>query len=88
MSFFESFHALGYSAINLVFVFAVVIVVIFRALSMHKKSPRTQVLAALVLLAIAAAPFAMATSFLASENQRLNDAVRAEGGIKQNFPEN
>ena len=86
MQFFESFSALGYSAINVVLVFAVILAVIFRSLGFHTKPTKNQVIAVLVLLLVAAVPFAMSVNFLASENQRLNQAVKDEGGLKRNFP--
>ena len=88
MFFFQSFHALGYSAINLILVFLVVLAVIYRTLSLHTKPIRAQFVAAAILISVAAVPFVMVTNFLASENRRLNDAVREDGGIKQNFPKN
>ena len=88
MSFFQSFHSLGYSAINLALVSLLVVAIVYRLLSLHTKSTKTQLFAAVILIAIAAIPFVMVTNFLANENARLNDAVREDGGIKQNFPKN
>ncbi|MFD0917947.1 hypothetical protein ACFQ14_16195 [Pseudahrensia aquimaris] len=88
MGFFDSFHSLGYSAINVVLLFVIVLAVIFRSVGLHKKSNTIQVIALIAMMAVASVPFAMTINFLASENKRLNDAVREDGGIKQNFPEN
>lgn len=86
MQFFQSFYSLGYSAINIVLFFMVIMAVLFRSLGMHTKSARQQFIALFVMMAVAAIPFVMAVNFLASENQRLNEAVRSEGGLKRNFP--
>ena len=87
-SFFASFSSLGYSAINLVLIFVVFVAVIFRAFKFHLRPARSQIIAALVLLAIAAVPFVMTVNFLSSENKRLNEAIRADGGLKRELPEN
>jgi len=84
MSFFQSFHSLGYSAINLVLVFLVILVVAYRGLGLQKR----HWIFGLVLLCIVTTGFVFATNFLADQNRMLNDAVRADGGIKQNFPKN
>ena len=88
MSFFESFSSLGYSAINIVLIFTVILAVAFRTLKLHTKSGKTQLIGLAVLLLVAAVPFVISVNFLASENQRLNDAIRSEGGLKRNFPKN
>lgn len=88
MQFFDSFFSLGYSAINIVLIFTVVMAIVFRSLGLHKRPVKTQLLAVAALMVVAAVPFVMTVNFLAGENKRLNDAVRQEGGIKQNFPKN
>ena len=79
MDFFSSFSALGYSAINLVMVFAVFTAVIWHLLKMSKR----HIVAKLVLLAVIGIGFVMATNFLADQNRMLNDAIRQEGGLKR-----
>jgi len=88
MHFFQSFSSLGYSAINVVLIFLVIFAVVFRSLSFHLKPAKTQIIAAFVLLAIICVPFVMTVNFLASENARLNEAVKEDGGLKRNFPKN
>lgn len=88
MNFFESFASLGYSAINLVIILTVILAIIFRVLKLHLKPARTQIIGLILLMAVAAVPFAMSVNFLAKENQRLNDAIRDEGGLKRNIPKN
>ena len=83
MQFFESFAALGYSAINVVLIFTIILAIIFRSLGLHKRTSRIQLLALLVLLIVASVPFVLTVNFLASENARLNDAIRDEGGLKR-----
>ena len=84
MQFFQSFHALGYSAINLILVFLVVLVVAYLGLGLHRR----HLIFGLVIFCIVTTGFVFATDFLADQNRMLNDAVRADGGIKQNFPKN
>ena len=86
MQFFESFSHLGYSAINIVLVFTVILAVIFRSLGIHTKPVRTQLITLLVLMIVAAVPFVMTINFLASENHRLNQSVKDDGGLKRDFP--
>lgn len=78
MSFFQSFHALGYSAINLLLVFLVILAVAYRGLGLHKRHWGY----AVVLILIGGTGFVFATNFLADQNRMLNDAIRAEGGLK------
>lgn len=88
MQFFQSFSSLGYSAINVVLIFLVIFAVVFRSLSFHLKPKKTQIIAALVLLTVVCIPFVLTVNFLASENKRLNEAVKQDGGLKRNFPKN
>ncbi len=83
MQFFDSFNSLGYSAINLVLIFAVVIAIIFRSLGLHTRPVRVQMAGLLVLLLVFSVPFVLTVNFLASENQRLNEAIREDGGLKR-----
>ncbi len=83
MQFFESFGSLGYSAINIVFIFLVAVAIVFRVFKFHTRPRKFQLFAALGLLAIAAVPFVVTVDFLASENKRLNDAIREDGGLKR-----
>ena len=78
MSFFSSFYALGYSAINLLLVFLVILVVAYRGLGLQKRHWGY----GLVLLLMVGTGFVFATNFLADQNRMLNDAIRAEGGLK------
>lgn len=84
MQFFQSFYALGYSAINLLLVTLVVFFVFYRVLGLQNRGWGFKLPYALVVVF----GFVLATNFLAEQNKILNDAVRSEGGIKQNFPEN
>ncbi len=78
MFFFESFHALGYSAINLMLVFLVVLVVAYRSLGLRRRHWGYRI----ALFLVIGAAFVFATNFLADQNRMLNDAIRAEGGLK------
>lgn len=84
MSFFQSFSALGYSAINLVLLSLVILVVVWRGLGFHK---RHWIFSA-VLVLIFCVGFVFATHFLADQNRMLNEAIRDEGGLKRDFPKN
>ncbi len=78
MSFFQSFHALGYSAINLLLVFLVILAVAYRGLGLHKRHWGYRI----ILLLVVGTAFVFATDFLADQNRMLNDAIRTEGGLK------
>lgn len=84
MSFFQSFSALGYSAINLVLVSLVILVIAWRGLGLHKR----HWIFSVVLLLVGGAAFFYATIFLADQNRKLNEAIRQEGGLKREYPEN
>jgi len=79
MQFFQSFSALGYSSINLVLMWAVVFVVGYRLLSLQTRHYIFKIIYSAALIAILVGT----TNFLASENQRLNDSIREEGGLKR-----
>ncbi len=79
MQFFQSFFALGYSAINLLLVWLVIVAVLYRVLTIGKRNWVVKLAFAVAMLAI----LVPATNFLASENQRLNDAIRQDGGLKR-----
>ncbi|MEL6734339.1 MAG: hypothetical protein AAFO98_00440 [Pseudomonadota bacterium] len=84
MEFFSSFSQLGYSAINVVLVFLVAAAVAYRALGLHKR----HWLWALPVLLVFGTGMVFATNYLAEQNRILNDAIRAEGGLKRTIPEN
>ena len=84
MQFFTSFSALGYSAINVTLVFLVIVAIFYRLLRRWLRHP----VARIVFGAICVVMFVFTVDFLASENRKLNDAIRSEGGLKRNFPKN
>ncbi len=79
MQFFQSFHSLGYSAINLVIVFSIAVAILYRVLGLQKRGLHLKLLYLLVMLV----PFVFATNFLADQNRILNDSIREEGGLKR-----
>ena len=79
MQFFQSFSALGYSAINVLLFWLVLLVVGYRVLGLQARHWVLKILYLVVLVSILVAT----TNFLASENRRLNDSIRDEGGLKR-----
>lgn len=79
MQFFQSFYSLGYSAINLVLLWLVVVAVGYHVLKLHSRHWGFRIAYLLVLLI----PLVLATNFLADQNKMLNDAIRDEGGLKR-----
>ena len=79
MQFFQSFSALGYSAINLLLVFAVIVAVFYRVLKLQNRGWPLKLLYFAAMLI----PLVYATNFLADQNKLLNDAIRSEGGLKR-----
>lgn len=84
MQFFQSFSSLGYSAINLLLVWLVVVAVSFRILKIQSRHWILKALFSFFALAL----LVIATNFLADQNQMLNDAIRNEGGLKRTLPKN
>ena len=82
MQFFSSFHSLGYSAINIVLLWLVIVAVGYKVLALHMRP----IWMRLAYIAVLIVPLVVATNFLADQNRLLNDAIREDGGIKQNFP--
>ena len=79
MQFFSSFYSLGYSAINLVLLWLVIVAVGYHVLKLHTRPLMLRIGYILVLLV----PLVLATNFLADQNKMLNDAIRDEGGLKR-----
>ena len=79
MQFFQSFSALGYSAINVLLFWLVLLVVGYRVFGLQARHWVLKILYLVVLVSILVAT----TNFLASENRRLNDSIRDEGGLKR-----
>ncbi len=84
MQFFQSLHSLGYSAVNLLLVWLVASAVLYRVLGLQRRNMIFRAVFAAVMLGI----LAYSANFLADQNRILNEAIRDEGGIKQNFPKN
>lgn len=79
MTFFSSFAALGYSAINLLLVWLVIVVVLWRVLKLAHRHWSFKVVFGAIMLGI----LVFTTEFLADQNRMLNDAIREDGGLKR-----
>lgn len=84
MHFFQSFSSLGYSAINLLLVWLVIVAVLFRVLKLQSRHWIVKTVFTVLVLTL----LVFATNFLAEQNQILNDAIRSDGGLKRTLPEN
>ena len=79
MSFFSSFYSLGYSAINIVMLWLFIVAVGVHVLKLHRRHFALKVAYMAVLLV----PLVLTVNYLADQNKQLNDAIRAEGGLKR-----